>query len=175
MAGRGLSGLVAVLLCAGLVHPLEAWPAAWCNSVWDFPLESAINELMGRVWSCCVCAVHSKHRPPLEVVPSTVRRLREGHAATQKGLRRSPRRRLERETDARGGDSVVHCKHCHVSVHLSESPLPVPPSPSQSLPVPPCSSHSTFLFIHSFPSPVDSLPQSAVVWRRGMGEPTGCA
>lgn len=161
VAGWGLSDVVAVLLCAGLVHPLEAWPAVWCNSVWDFPLESAINELMGRAWNCCVCAVYSKHRPPLEVVPNTVRRLREGHAAAQKGLRRSPRRRQEREADACGGDSIVHCKHCHVSVHLSESPST---SPSQSLPAPPI-----MLFYSSTPLPHLLIPCLRVLWSGGGG------
>ena len=124
----------------------------WCNSVWDFPLESAINELMGRVWGCCVCAVYGKHRPPLEVTPTAVQRLKEGHAATQKGLRRSPRKRVGKEITAGGGDSVVSCKHCHVSVHLGKLPT---------------LSGSALLPIHF--SSLPPLLSTSLLWPRGWG------
>ena len=170
--GWALPDVAVLLLCAGVVHPLEGWTAAWCSSVWDFPLESAINELMGRAWSCCVCAVYRKHRLPLEVVSTTVQRLKELHTAAQKGLRRSPRKRTGKGADAQGSDDVVSCKQCRVTVHPSKSSspylavLPFLSIPFSPHPLTPCTSTSC-------PCP-PVLLQSAMAWRQGMWALSGC-
>ena len=99
-----------------IVCPLKEWPSLWKPHERDLSLEFAVNYIISNEWGCHECALRNPTRPSLNLSESRIAMVKEELRISDKGLRRSSRRKTiaEKKPDS---DNFITCQKCHVTLH----------------------------------------------------------